>query len=312
MSQCWLKSPDMPAINSSYGSVYSTLCVCVYIYEGYATLFFPLDLKPYMETNRHQKLHGSSPDRFLLCVHMCVCVSFCVVVYTNLRGPWVKAIISKVQWVGIKYHSPARGGLVQFRCDNNSWQKIRLSLEGWNPVCHALKCMCLILFSENVMGPVLPKMNIYHIIVPPLLSPGLLLFFNMSLNSKVWKWKTGELSARRNEKRKLLKPPLLFSLPHLFLPSPPLWGMFWGPAHILFAQCIPAGSLFMSIFLLIRVRLPPVTHSLLLWVKEPTCDAGLVCLCTCASLCVCLLESGAFVPGQVYHQLIWLNDSLTW
>lgn len=32
-------------------------------------------------------------------------------------------------------------------------------------------------------------------------------FFNMSLNSKVWKWKTGELSARRNEKRKLLKPP---------------------------------------------------------------------------------------------------------
>lgn len=141
------------------------------------------------------------------CVCICVCVSFCVVVYTNLRGPWVKAIISKVQWVGIKYHSPARGGLVQFRCDNNSWQKIRLSLEGWNPVCHALKCMCLILFSENVMGPVLPKMNIYHIIAPPLLSPGLLLFFNMSLNSKVWKWKTGELSARRNEKRKLLKPP---------------------------------------------------------------------------------------------------------
>lgn len=205
MSQCWLKSPDMPAINSSYGSVYSTLCVCVHLW-GLCHFVFP---------SRFKALHGDkqTPEAtwkfprqvFVVCAY--VCVSFCVVVYTNLRGPWVKAIISKVQWVGIKYHSPARGGLVQFRCDNNSWQKIRLSLEGWNPVCHALKCMCLILFSENVMGPVLPKMNIYHIIAPPLLSPGLLLFFNMSLNSKVWKWKTGELSARRNEKRKLLKPP---------------------------------------------------------------------------------------------------------
>lgn len=30
--------------------------------------------------------------------------------------------------------------------------------------------------------------------------------------------------------------------------APPLQEMFWGPAHILFSQCIPAGSLFMSIF----------------------------------------------------------------
>lgn len=160
------------------------------------------------------------------------------------------------------------------------------------------------------MGPVLPKMNIYHISYSHLVDSCFLIC--LWIVRQDWKWKTGELSARRNEKRKLLQHPPLFSLPHLFLPSPPLWGMFWGPAHILFAQCIPAGSLFMSIFLLIRVRLPPVTHSLLLWVKEPTCDAGLVCLCTCVSLCVCLQESGAFVPGQVYHQLIWLNDSLTW
>lgn len=29
-------------------------------------------------------------------------------------------------------------------------------------------------------------------------------------------------------------------------------------------------------------------------------------------VCVCVHAFGAFVPGQVYHQLIWLNDSLTW
>lgn len=48
------------------------------------------------------------------------------------------------------------------------------------------------------------------------------------------------------------------------------WGMFGGPVHILFAQCIPAGSLFMSISPLIRVRLP----TRFLWVKEPTCEAA--------------------------------------
>lgn len=72
--------------------------------------------------------------------------------------------------------------------------------------------------------------------------------------------------------------------------------MFWGPAHILFAQCIPAGSLFMSIFLLIRVRLPPVTHSLLLWVKEPTCDAGL-CVTVCVKKKVWGLRSRASLPS---------------
>lgn len=46
--------------------------------------------------------------------------------------------------------------------------------------------------------------------------------------------------------------------------------MFGGPVHILFAQCIPAGSLFMSISPLIRVRLP----TRFLWVKEPTCEAA--------------------------------------
>lgn len=45
----------------------------------------------------------------------------------------------------------------------------------------------------------------------------------------------------------------------LDIPPPPVSAhgrMFGGPVHILFAQCIPEGSLFMSIFLLIRVRLP--------------------------------------------------------
>lgn len=81
-------------------------------------------------------------------------------------------------------------------------------------------------------------------------------------------------------------------LPLLALPisSTPLitshWGMCWGPAHILFAQCIPAGSLFMSIFLLIRVRLPLVTLlRLLLSVKEPTCDTRpSVCFCVCTAI----------------------------
>lgn len=40
--------------------------------------------------------------------------------------------------------------------------------------------------------------------------------------------------------------------------------------HILFAQCIPVGSLFMSISPLITVRAPARS----LWVKRPTCEAA--------------------------------------
>jgi len=69
---------------------------------------------------------------------------------------------------------------------------------------------------------------------------------------------------REKKKENFSTAPFLSLLHLLLLLSPPLQGMFWGPAHILFAQCIPAGSLFMSIFLLIRVRLPLVTHLLLL------------------------------------------------
>lgn len=95
--------------------------------------------------------------------------------------------------------------------------------------------------------------------------------------------KDRQAGGNKKTKGELLSCPRSLSAPSPLLSQPPLQGMFWGPAHILFAQCIPAGSLFMSIFLLIRVRLPPVTHSLLLWVKEPTCDTG---LCVCLYVCV--------------------------
>lgn len=75
------------------------------VYMDYATLFSPLDLKPYMDTNRHQKLHGCSPDSFrfisiylYVCMYVCVCVSVSFFVCTQtLEAQGMKATISKVQ-----------------------------------------------------------------------------------------------------------------------------------------------------------------------------------------------------------------------